>query len=97
MKIKDLVRDWPPQPGGAFDRGYTSPQDLNVPVSEVGPVRNENVACKCFYMGQPHTFDLPVENREIAEKLAALVRENLGKTVQAIGELELEVEMSEAT
>jgi hypothetical protein len=37
-RIKELVKDWPPSPGGAFGRGYVAPQDINVPIAEVGPV-----------------------------------------------------------
>ena len=91
-RIKELVKDWPPQPGGAFGRGHTAPQDLNVPVSEVGPVLNENVACKCFYMGQANTFDLPVEGLDIAERTAVVITQHLGETLLAIGELEVELE-----
>ena len=88
-KIKELVKDWPPSPGGAFGRGYVTPQDINVPIAEVGPVVNEYVACKCFYMGQPNTFDLPMEDKETAERAAAVIRQHLGETLMSVGELEV--------
>ena len=77
---------------GAFDpRGHVFPQDANLPVAEVGPVVNEFVGCKCFYMGQPNTFDLLLEDKETAEAVAAVVRQHLGETLLAIGELQVEV------
>jgi len=90
-KIKELVQDWPPSPGGAFGRGYAAPQDANVPVAEVGPVVNEYVACKCLYMGQAHTFDLLMNDTETAETVADVIRQHLGETLMAIGELEVEL------
>jgi len=90
-KVKELVQDWPPSPGGAFGRGYVAPQDIDVPVAEVGAVVNESVACKCFYMGQAHTFDLLISDKETAETVANVIRQHLGETLMAIGELEVEL------
>jgi hypothetical protein len=90
MKLKELVKDWPPSPGGAYDlRGQAFPQDINVPIAEVGPVVNEYVACKCYYLGKPTTFDLPMEDKETAESAARVIRQHLGETLMAVGELEV--------
>jgi hypothetical protein len=73
QKIRELVKEWPPRSGGAFDpRGHVFPQDIDLPIAEVGPVVNEHVVCKCFYQGKPNTFDLLMENRAIAERAARL-------------------------
>jgi hypothetical protein len=94
-KLKELVKDWSLlRPGGPFRfvPGQVEPpwpEDLNVPIIDVGPVLNEYVACKCSYLGHPHTFDLPMEDKETAERAASVIREHMGETLKAIGELEV--------
>jgi hypothetical protein len=90
-KIRELVKDWASlSSGGAFAPGQPAPEDLNVKVAEVGPVVNEYVACKCFYLGQPNTFDLLMEDQGTAERTAAVIGQHIGETLLAIGELEVE-------
>jgi hypothetical protein len=40
-------------------------------------------------MGQPNTFDLPMEDKETAERAAAVIRQHLGETLMSVGELEV--------
>jgi hypothetical protein len=90
VKIRELVKFWPPGSGGAFaPRGHAFPQGIDIPIAAVGPVVNEYVACKCLYQGKPNTFDLELEDKATADRVADVIRQHLGETLITIGELEV--------
>lgn len=90
-----LLRDqWPPDPGGAFNKSYVAPLDgLDVleQVYYYAPVGDEkaNVALLTRYGGHQHTRDILLSDPAFASKLASWLRQHIGKTIQQIGNLEI--------
>lgn len=86
---------WPPEPGGAFQRGTDFPlsgQDVLKQVFYYAPVSHAkaNVSLKTFYKGAFHSRDLLIDDVEFARRLAERLKHALGKTVSELGEIEID-------
>jgi len=93
MRVKDYpgIADWPPEPGGAFRRGQSFPTDQKVVVTRIFPVTNEFVTFTCAFDGAEHTYDLRLEDKDIAAEFARLLSRHVGTTLEVFGEFRLDV------
>jgi hypothetical protein len=93
-KLRDV---WPPEPGGAVAAGFRSPQggvDILEQVFYYAPVGDAtaDVALLTKYEGQSFTRDLLLTDPQFAKDLATWLRGQIGKSVQQIGELPLNLD-----
>jgi hypothetical protein len=97
MRLRDLP-DWPGGPGGARDWTYKVPTNEQAMLNEVMPPRGNRVTFKCEFEGKPHTYDLEVTDAALAASIAKVLRENIGRSVMEIGELDVpeETDVTEA-
>ncbi len=90
------VRDqWPPEAGGAFGRGFESPQggeDVLESVFYYAPVANAkaNIALKTLFKGHEFTRDLLLSDARFAERLASRLKQHVGKTIAELAETSIE-------
>ena len=80
MKIKDL-RNWPPDPGGAFNASYKSPTSDQALLKELVRVRDNSVTFTATFEGKQFTYDYEVGNSRLAKTFAEVLERNIGKTV----------------
>jgi hypothetical protein len=85
---------WPPEPGGAYAPGAVIPLggvDVLERVFYYAPVGHAqaNVSLKTVYQGHSHTRDLLLDDSDFAARLAAFLRDNVGRTIAEIGTLEI--------
>jgi|SRR5439155_6718557 len=90
-----LQEIWPPEPGGAFEKGTEVPvggQDVLEQVFYYAPVSHAraNVSLKTFYKDHHHTRDLLLTDVEFAQRLASRLRQEIGRTVADLGQVELD-------
>lgn len=95
-KLRDV---WPPEPGGAVASGFRSPQggvDILEQVFYYAPVDDAkaDVALLTKYEGQSFTRDLLLTDPQFARDLATWFRGQIGKSIQEIGQLTLNLEGS---
>ena len=88
MKLRNLP-GWPGGPGGAVDVTYKFPTDEQAMLKEVMPWRGNQVTFKCEFEGKPHSYDLKVTDASLATSIEKELRENIGRSVMEIGELEI--------
>ena len=89
LRVMDLPH-WPPDSGGSFasgDRFSTSAEE--VLIDEVTKVDGTKVTFTCTFDGRKLTYDFAAPSVRTAEKLATILRENVGKTLFAVGVIEL--------
>ena len=84
-----LIPDWPGGPGGARDWTYKVSTDEQAMLKEVMPWRGSQVTFKCEFEGKPHSYDLKVTDASLAASIEKELRENIGRSVMDIGELEV--------
>jgi hypothetical protein len=87
MKLRDLP-GWPGGPGGAVNRPHNAPTDEQAMLKEVMPSRGALVTFTCEFEGKPHTYDLRVTDASLAASIEKELRENTGRSVMEIGELD---------
>jgi len=90
-KLRDI---WPPEPGGAYQRAYRSPQggtDILEQVFYYAPVAESkaDIALRTRYEGHEFTRDLLLEDPVFASQLVSWLRQHTGRTIQEIGDMEL--------
>lgn len=86
------IAEWPPQPGGAYQRGDEFPMDVStVVVTKVFPVVNEFVTFTCEFKGRLHTYDLQTADKETAAGLAYWLGQMVGETLDKFGEFQLDL------
>jgi hypothetical protein len=91
-KLRDI---WPPEPGGGFARGTVFPingADILERVFYYAPVGHAkaDVSLKTIYQGHYHTRDLLIDDADFAQRLAAFLRDKVGRTIADLGMLEIE-------
>lgn len=91
IRLRELP-EWPPQPGGAFDSSWRFPTAGEAVVDELYPVLNRMVTFRGQFEGHPHSYHYTAATEKIASRIQAVVAANMGKTVEELGEFELEVE-----
>ena len=88
MKIRDLILD---SPSGGFYGGGSTFETLAdaAIVNEVLRIDGNRVDCTC--MRDPRTvfYSLMAPDRRTAEKVAGIWRENKGRTLAFVGEIEV--------
>jgi hypothetical protein len=100
MQLRLKLEHWPPQWGGACARGARFPQgeDAGILV-DVRRERNigfdpaygeEILVLEVEYEERRWTGVLPIRDRHLRDRVHDLLRENLGRPVSHIGELELQ-------
>jgi hypothetical protein len=92
VRICDLT-EWPPEPGEAFSgRGEILRAGTNETiVTRLYGVTGSRVEFGCTFGGRLHDYDYYADTGETANKLADLIKGNLGKSLAEIGLLEIEV------
>jgi len=84
-RVMDLD-GWPPVSGGAYRPGnsfaISTEQAL---IKDVQRVTDRNVHFTCLLEGRDQGYDLFVPNENTANKLAAILRDNVGETLFSIG------------
>jgi len=93
MKVKEYpgVVDWPPQPGGPYNRGQAFPVDQKVLITQIFPVVNQFVTFTCEFQNEQHSFDLQLKDKAVAEEFARFLKRHVGKTLEKFGEFRLDV------
>jgi len=95
MRLRDHAKivDWPPQPGGAGDGSKEHPQAQSQAVIEevhVGSVANKSVPLSGTFRGTAFTYDILTKDPSFARKLVAELARHVGKTLQEIGDLDVD-------
>jgi len=90
-----LAGMWPPEPGGAFSRGSAFPlagEDILEQVFYYAPVGHAkaNISLKTNFHGGYHTRDLLLDDDSFAQRLATRLRQEIGQTIEAIGQVQLD-------
>jgi hypothetical protein len=90
-KLRDV---WPPEPGGAYQRGFRTPEggkDILEQVFYYAPVAESkaDIALRTRYEGHEFTRDLLLEDPVFAGQLSSWLRQHTGRSIQEIGDLEL--------
>lgn len=84
--------NWPPTTGGAHGSGSVFPQGGEGRVDNVLPVDGNQVIFSGEFGGHMSTYHFFAADKKIAQKVRALIAENLSRTVAELGDLEIEVE-----
>jgi hypothetical protein len=90
-----LAALWPPEPGGAFSRESAFPiagEDVLEQVFYYAPVgqAKANISLKTNFRGGYHTRDLLLDDESFAQRLATRLRQEIGHTIEAIGQVQLD-------
>lgn len=85
------LKEWPPQPGGAYGRGEILTAGTNESVlSKVHQRRGKELTFGCSFGGKEHSYDFKADNEKIAEELEKVLKANIGKTLLQIEDIEIE-------
>ena len=85
------LRDWPPQPGGAYKSGTRFPTVGEAVVDDVFPLDGVTVTFRAQLDDQPHSYHYKAPSEKIANQIHNIVAANIGKTVAELGDFEVEV------
>lgn len=88
MKVRDL-REWPPQPGGAYRKSYIVPAAEEAMIEKVVSVREKWITFTGTANGNQHTYDFEAPSEEVALDLKKILESNIGKSVFTVGDAEL--------
>jgi len=81
---------WPPQSGGAYQRGDVFPQSTEeVTVERVIRVSESHVSFMCRFNERSIPYDFFVPNANMAEKIVKILSENHGARLFDIGFIEI--------
>ncbi len=100
MKRKriDQLANWPPEPGGAFDRGDILRAGPNeIVLTSFDKVRDVAVTFGGTFAGKERTFIFFAEDEAIANCVGEVIAKGIGRTLQDIGLAEIDVPESEKT
>jgi hypothetical protein len=97
MKLREhpgFVDAWPGEPGGPVDRYYVSPIARRDVLSEVilqiaVGSDSPSVVLRTMYQGKQSTRDNRVRDDKFAKELADFLKTQIGKTIEEIGETEV--------
>lgn len=98
MKLRDhpgLLDGWPPQPGGTHAKSYTSPIECLDTLQDVFIQRavgadDLDLAILTVYHGEQRTRDVRIRDNDFAQRLCDFLRKQSGKTIDEIGDLEID-------
>jgi len=98
MKLREhpgFLDGWPAEPGGAYDRYYVSPTDRLDVLTEVViklAVGSEyaSVVLRTKYQRHVVTRDNRVRDDQFAKRLVGFLQTQIGKTIEEIGETEVD-------
>lgn len=98
MKLREhpgFVDRWPGEPGGAFAQGHVFPIDRLDVLSEVflqSAVGSDlpSVVLRTIYQCKQNTRDNHVRDDQFAKTLADFLKTQVGKSIEEIGETEVE-------
>jgi hypothetical protein len=95
MRVMDLPH-WPPDTGGAFDpRNHRFPISAEeVVIERVTRVSDRRITFVCSFDGGPHTYDFTAPDGRTAEKLKAILENNVGMSLFSIGTIEIPPDLS---
>jgi hypothetical protein len=89
LRVMDLPH-WPPEPGGAFKPGdQLAISSEQVLIDEVMKVDGTKLTFTCAFDGKKLSYDYAAPSVRTAEKLAMILRENVGNTLFSVGVIEL--------
>ena len=91
ISVSDLG-NWPPTMGRSFGRGDI----LQIAASEAIVCKFQRQALRmvtfgCIFSGKTYIFTYEAKTEQIAEQLAAIMLENLGQSLSALGDLKIEL------
>lgn len=90
LRTHSNVIQWPPSPGG-LDKDLKSPfNDDEGEIEQLFLTVGSVVRFAAAYRGAFFTYDLATRDVTFARRVAKLFSRNLGKTIEELGELELE-------
>ena len=91
IRVSDLG-NWPPTMGRSFGKGDM----LQIAASEAIVCKFQRQALRmvtfgCIFSGKTYIFTYEAKTEQIAEQLAAIMLENLGQSLSALGDLKIEL------
>src|SRR5689334_11673982 len=91
LRVADLD-NWPPAMGRSFGRGEMLP----IAASEAIVCKFHRRALRmitfgCIRSGKTYIFNYEAKSEQIAEQLAAIMQNNLGQSLSALGDFEIEI------
>jgi len=88
-RVMDLP-GWAPQPGGAKKAGDVFPTSTDdVFIESVITYVNEHLIFTCKFRGASVFYDFPMLDQETANKVAAILKDHIGKTLTSIAFAEI--------
>lgn len=88
MKVRDL-EGWPPRPAGPYQSTDSAPAGEQAILKEVVRSHHNWVTFVCSFDGELHTYDLEAPDRTDALQLEKILKNNPGKSLSEIGEIEI--------
>jgi hypothetical protein len=85
MKVMKLP-NWPPEAGGSFDpRKHKFPTGSDgVLIEEITSVNGDHVTFTCTFEGERHTYDFFAPDSKLAQELAGILKDHVGKTLSSV-------------
>ena len=92
MKVKEhqKIVDWPPQPGGtnvAVERPQAASQAV---LKTVYPITSKSFPLTCTFKNNEFTYDVQTKDGAFAKKLATEFSKYIGRTLEQLGELDID-------
>jgi hypothetical protein len=92
MKLRDLP-DWPPAAGGAFTGGDRfAVYAEQVVIKDVQEVVKDRVSFSGVFDGRIVSYNYIAPNEKLAGKVAEALRASLGKSLLAVGDVDIAAE-----
>jgi hypothetical protein len=88
MRVRDL-KQWPRKASGAYRGWHLVPPPEHAMVKTVVHVQNNWIIFSCEFGGELYAFDFEAPDDVTLGRVKAILEENAGKSLSAIGELEL--------
>ena len=89
MRVMNLP-NWPPDSGGAFKTGDVFPiSPESVIIEGVVRVAGKTITFTCAFNGKQQAYDFSAPDEKTAEKVAVILKNNVGKTLFSVGMMEI--------
>jgi|SRR5579859_2103331 len=87
------LNDWPPEPGGSYEKGDNlRPSASEAVITRFQRSHDNKVVFTCTFGERKFSYDFVAENNEIAGQVAEVVKQSIGKSLEQIGDVEIELE-----
>lgn len=88
MRVRDL-KQWPPQASGAYKGWRLAPSPEQAIVKRLVHVQNDWIIFSCEFGDELYAFDFETLDDVTLARVKAILEENAGKSLSAIGEMEI--------